>query len=108
MSRGTRSSNGDRFVRHMKIEITHIGPVFDGVSFGAVGPYEKVTGFLRGAVDPGHPLNAGIVNLAQAPRNRAGRVEYQIEFCLLKPADMRRHNGRILYDVLNRGNKLEN
>ncbi len=33
-------------------------------------------------------------------------VEYQVEFCLLKPADMRRHNGRILYDVLNRGNKL--
>ena len=83
-----------------------MGPVFDGVSFGGVGPYEKVTGRLRGEVDPGHSLNAGIVNLDKAPRNRAGEVEYQVEFCLLKPADMRRHNGRILYDVLNRGNKL--
>ena len=90
----------------MKLEISHIGPVFDGVSFGGVGPYEKVTGHLRGEVDPGHSLNAGIVNLDKAPRNRAGKVEYQVEFCLLKPADMRRHNGRILYDVLNRGNKL--
>ena len=73
----------------MKIEITHMGPVFDGVSFGGVGPYEKVTGHLRGEVDPGHPLNAGIVNLEKAPRNRAGKVEYQVEFCLLKPANMR-------------------
>ncbi len=61
---------------------------------------------MYGAVDPGHRLNAGIVNLDRAPRNAAGLVEYCVDFCLLKPADMRRHNGRILYDVLNRGNKL--
>lgn len=90
----------------MKIEISHIGPAFDALSFGSVGPYEIVTGVVQGEVDPGHPLNAAIVNLDRAPRNGAGGVEYQVEFCLLKPADMRRHNGRILYDVLNRGNKL--
>ena len=90
----------------MKIEISHIGPAFDGLSFGSVGPYEIVIGVLHGEVDPGHRLNAAIVNIDKAPRNASGNVEYQVEFCLLKPADMRRHNGRILYDVLNRGNKL--
>lgn len=90
----------------MKIEIASVQPVFDGVEFGGAGAYEKVSGRMRGAVDPAHPLNAGIVNLDQAPRNAAGMVEYQVDFCLLKPADMRRHNGRILYDVINRGNKL--
>jgi hypothetical protein len=90
----------------MKIEIESIQPAFGGAEFGRVGRYEKITGRIRGGADPGHPLNAGIVNLGKAPRNGAGMVEYAVDFCLLKPADMRRHNGRILYDVLNRGNKL--
>jgi len=90
----------------MKIEIDRIQPVFDGAEFGSAGSYEKVTGRIRGAADPAHRLNAGIVNLDRAPRNGAGQVEYCVDFCLLKPADPRRHNGRIFYDVLNRGNKL--
>ncbi len=90
----------------MKIEITSVLPVFDGVEFGSVGRYEKVIGRVRGAVDPSHRLNVGIVNIDRAPRNAAGQVEYCVDFYLLKPADMRRHNGRILYDVLNRGIKL--
>ncbi len=36
----------------MKIEISHIGPAFDGLSFGSVGPYEIVIGVLHGEVDP--------------------------------------------------------
>ncbi len=90
----------------MKIEITGVQPVFDEVKFGHVGSYEKVTGRIYGGADPGHRLNAGIVNLDRAPRNSAGLVEYCVDFCLLKPSDLRRHNGRVLYDVLNRGNKL--
>jgi hypothetical protein len=90
----------------MKIEITSLEPAFEGVEFGGAGPYEKVAGRVRGAVDPSHRLNAGIVNLERAPRNAAGMVEYCVDFFLLKPTDPRHHNGRILYDVLNRGNKL--
>jgi Alpha/beta hydrolase domain len=90
----------------MKIEITSIEPAFDGVEFGDVGRYEKVVGRIRGGADPDHHLNAGIVNLDRAPRGAAGMVEYCVDFCLLKPADPRGFNGRILYDVINRGNKL--
>ncbi len=90
----------------MKIEITGIELAFDGVEFGLVGSYEKIAGRMRGAVDPSHRLNAGIVNLDKAPRNAARQVEYEVDFCLLKPADPRRGNGRLFYDVLNRGMKL--
>jgi hypothetical protein len=80
----------------MKIEIIRVESAFDGAAFGGVGPYEKIAGRVHGEVDPGNPLNAGIVNLANAPRSGANRVEYQVDFCLLKPADVRRHNRRIL------------
>ncbi len=89
----------------MKIEITRVEQAFEGASFGAVGAYEKIVGHATGDVDPAHPLNACIVNIDKAPTNARGRVEYECDFYLLKPADMRRGNRRIFYDVLNRGLK---
>ena len=56
-------------------------------------------------LDPAHPLNAGIVNLDKAPRNARGNVEYQSEFRILKPLDLARGNGWLVYDVPNRGNQ---
>jgi hypothetical protein len=90
----------------VKIEISRVESVFDGRSFGSAGPYEKIVGRAFGEVDLAHRLNAEIVNLSNAPRNVAGRVEYWVDFCLLKPADIRKSNRRILYDALNRGDKL--
>jgi hypothetical protein len=90
----------------MKIEITHVEPAFDGVAFGNAGPYEKIVGRAFAEVDPAHRLNAEIVNLDKAPRNAAGRVEYWVDFYLLKPVDLRKGNRRLFYDVNNRGNKL--
>jgi hypothetical protein len=90
----------------MKLEIAKVAEAFGGVSFGAVGPYEKVVGRAFADVDPAHPLNAGIVNLGNTSRNAAGRVEYWYDFYLLKPVDLHRGSRRIFYDVLNRGNKL--
>jgi hypothetical protein len=90
----------------MKIEIVRVESAFDGISFGNVGPYEKVVGRAFADVDPSHRLNAEIVNLGYAPRNGAGRVEYSADFYLLKPLDLRKGSRRLFYDVLNRGNKL--
>ena len=36
-------------------------------------------------------------------RNAAGRVEYRSDICILRPADPEKGNGRILYEVNNRG-----
>ncbi|MGZ6211893.1 MAG: alpha/beta hydrolase domain-containing protein [Candidatus Binataceae bacterium] len=90
----------------MKIEISRVESAFAGMSFGSVGPYEKIVGRAFGEVDPSHPLNAEIVNLGKAPRNAAGRVEYWVDFCLLKPTDILKSNRHLLFDALNRGDKL--
>ena len=41
----------------------------------------------------------------KAPRNQRGRVEYSSNFCILKPLDMARGNGKIFFDAPNRGSK---
>ena len=89
-----------------RIEVTEREtPVFGGVEFGAVGTYERLHGTVFGELDPVHPLNAGIVNLDRAPRNARGNVEYQSHFRILKPLDLDRGNGCLVYDVPNRGNQ---
>jgi hypothetical protein len=80
-------------------------PTFEGLSFGDVGHYEYLAGYIEGEVDPDNPRNALIVNLDGAPRNADGNVEYRVDLAILKPIDLSRGNGRILYDVNNRGNK---
>lgn len=89
-----------------RVEIRGRAPFAEGHSFGPAGPYETLTGRMFIAVDPANPANARICDLALAPRNARGRVEYWTDFFLLKPVDPRRGNRRILYDVNNRGNML--
>src|SRR5215510_1539143 len=81
-------------------------PVFGGVSFGEVGRYEKLVGRAFGELDPESPLNTVITDLALAPRNAQGRVEYVTDFYILKPVDAARGNQVLLCDVTNRGNKM--
>ena len=56
--------------------------VLDGRPFGAAGAYEKLAGTLHFAVDPAHPVHAGITDLKLAPRGSDGRVEFQSDFYL--------------------------
>ena len=90
----------------VRVEITGRSSFAGGHHFGNTGPYERVKGWLTIAVDPRHRLHQRITDLGLAPTNKQGQVEFQTEFFLLKPLDRRRGNGRILYDVNNRGNKL--
>ena len=46
-------------------------------------------------IDPGDPRNDGITDLALAPRNATGKVEYSMDVYLLKPVDMSRASGRL-------------
>src|SRR5262245_35550661 len=77
----------------------------DGHEFPITGAYEKLVGKFYGEVDPRNRLNRIIVNLDKAPRNKRGKVEYWSDFCILKPLDMARGNGKIFYDAPNRGGK---
>jgi len=75
-------------------------------SFGEVGAYERVTGTIHGEVDPRDAKNAIIQDLALAPVNARGMVEYSADFMMLKPKDMARAGGVLRYDAPNRGNIL--
>lgn len=90
----------------ISLEIERVEPLADGASFGAVGAYERVIGKARGAVDPTAPGNSGIALIDKAPRNADGKVEYTTDIFILRPADPARGNGRILYEVNNRGRKM--
>jgi len=87
-----------------RIEITSREIFADGLVFGSTGAYEKIRGRLFYAVDPDNPANAAIVDLELAQRGADGMVRFQGDFLLLKPVDLARGNGRLLYDVNNRGN----
>src|SRR5919108_6517880 len=87
------------------LEITRVEPAFSGAAFGRVGTYEHVIGRAHGEVDPTQPANAIIQDIALAPRNARGRVEYSTDIEILKPTDMARGNGVLVFDVVNRGNK---
>ncbi len=90
----------------LSLDIERIEPLADDAAFGAAGAYERVIGRARGEVDPAHPANAGIALIDKAPLNARGRVEYETDVFILRPRDPARGNGRILYEVNNRGRKM--
>jgi len=90
----------------LSFEIEKVEPLADGAAFGEVGAYERVIAVARGEVDPSSPANSGIALIDKAPRNAAGRVEYATSVFILRPRDPARGNGRLLYEVNNRGRKM--
>ncbi|MFO1183920.1 MAG: alpha/beta hydrolase domain-containing protein [Bauldia sp.] len=80
-------------------------PAFNARSFGEAGQYEAISGRLIGELDPADPRNAIIQDIALAPRNARGRVEYTASFRLVKPVDMAKASGLLWHDVPNRGNR---
>jgi len=89
----------------VRLRVDRREAVLNGRSFGAAGPYEKLIGKVDFALDPALPQNRGIVDLALAPRNARGLVEFSADFYLLKPVDPSRGNGRLFYESGNRGTK---
>jgi hypothetical protein len=92
--------------RITSLQINSIAPFAAGMAFGETGAYERVSGVARGELDPADPRNRVIVNLDRAPRNARGKVEYETDFFMLRPADSARGNHKILYEVNNRGRKF--
>jgi hypothetical protein len=82
-----------------------VSPAYGGQSFGAAGQYEKLSGRIYGEIDPNDRRNAIIQDIRLAPKNARGMVEYVATFTLVKPIDMSKASGVMLYDVVNRGNR---
>jgi hypothetical protein len=82
------------------ITVKNRAPFVGGAGFGDVGGYERIDGVASGALDPAHPRNRGIALL---DRVSDGPVPYRSDFVLLRPMDAPKGNGRLLYEVNNRG-----
>src|SRR3954469_10161676 len=87
------------------ITFTRSSP-FGDTSFGSAGAYEQLDGTVTGEVNPREAQNRIIQDIDKAPRNARGNVEYGMTFSVLKPVDLARSNHTLVYDVVNRGNKL--
>ncbi|SKA11783.1 hypothetical protein SAMN02745126_03639 [Enhydrobacter aerosaccus] len=90
----------------VSVDIQAVEPLADGAPFGDAGAYERVIGVAKGEVNPNDMANKGIALLDKAPRNARGMVEYTSDIFLLRPRDAAKGNGRILYEVNNRGRKM--
>jgi uncharacterized protein (DUF924 family) len=89
----------------MEVTIDLTEPFADGQSFGEAGAYLRARGTVKGTLDPQAAENRVIADIDKAPLNDRGLVEYASEFFLLRPADLARTRGVLVYDVTNRGNK---
>jgi hypothetical protein len=85
------------------VESVRVAPYENGASFGDTGSYDVVRAVLRYAVDPEAEVNGSIVDLEHAPRDARGRVTFDSDLVVLRPADSAAGNRALLYSVANRG-----
>ena len=91
--------------RVVRVDVSRRADVLAGKSFGLAGPYEKVIGTVYFALDPENDANRIITDIALAPRNARGEVEFSADFYILKPKEINRGNGAALLEINNRGGK---
>ena len=89
----------------VRLDVVDRQDVESGRQFGAVGSYQRITAKALFTVDPKLPENLGVVDIALAPRNEAGLVEFAADVYMLKPTDPAKGNGTVLYEVSNRGGR---
>src|SRR5215467_10991270 len=89
-----------------RFEVTLRRPLAGGRSFGDAGDYEELAGTLHFTVDPGHAANRAITDVALAPRDASGRVTFASDVSILLPVDRSRIGGKLILDVVNRGNRV--
>jgi hypothetical protein len=91
--------------RVKRVEILSRSDIQDGKPFGSTGPYERIVGRVYFAVDPANIHNRRIVDLDKADCNAQGEVEFSADVYILRPKDMDKENGAVLFEVSNRGGK---
>jgi len=88
--------------RVTRIVVDQRAPV--GAPFPEVGQFERLSGRAFGELDPHDRRNRIIQDIGLALKNAGGKVEYVATFSLVKPIDMSKASGILLYQVVNRGN----
>ena len=67
------------------------------------GTHERIIARVHFAADPRLPANRAIVDLALAPRNADGLVEYSSDLLFFQPKATTRARGAVFLEVVNRG-----
>ena len=88
-----------------RLEVLNRKPAFGGTRFGDVGEYEMVIAVAHVKVNPAHPANQRIVDLAAAA-DPDGAVRYRTDVVILRPRAADKASRVLVVDVANRGRKL--
>jgi len=100
------TSRADARITRIEIDTARSqSPTFGGFSWPNVGQYEKIVGKAFGEVNPHDRQNRDIVDIELAPHNARGNVEYSFNFYILKPIDLKKGAGKMMYEPPNRGGK---
>lgn len=67
------------------------------------GSHERIVARVRYAVDPDLPANQAIADLARAPRNADGRVEFSGDLLIFLPKSAAGARGSVFLEIVNRG-----
>jgi hypothetical protein len=97
LAAGSLNSGAD--ARLVRIEVTDVSLQRPPADANHV--YELVTGTFHGELNPEDPANRIITDIAKAPRNKKGMVEYSANFSILRPTGA--STGVLYYSVPNRG-----
>ena len=89
--------------RVTRVEIASRKDVLNSQSFGAAGPYERLTGRVYFSVAVANAHNRGIVDLPNAVNLKNGEVEFSSDFIVIRPKDPAKRNGSLLLEIPNRG-----
>ena len=86
----------------VRIEVQSRSDIVGGQAFGAAGPYEKISGKIFFAVDPGLPANRIVADLESAAKRRGqGRILVRL-FSPQAQAHRARQRGRALRGLQSR------
>ena len=89
----------------VRIDVQSRTDLLAGKAFGSAGPYEKLIGKIYFEIDPANSANTIIADIRNAPKNARGKVEFSSDFFLIKPKQIEKGNGTVIYEVSNRGGK---
>jgi uncharacterized lipoprotein YbaY len=85
-----------------RLEVLERKAAFGAMRFGDVGDYELISAVAHMKVDPNHPANRAIVDVAAAA-DADGAVRYRTNVVMLRPRDAVKASRAMVFEVADPG-----